>query len=184
MATVTNVCIGRSLQCISCPKRLYCSDMQGQHSPHGTASEFATQPATVRHYLSNMINAPIPSAASPVKRPTRRQDPEAVSQGCSSPNKWAAARASEEDRNVSSNPNSDPSVNPSSASLSARSELTPAGTPYGTPQVTPTKAAGVRHGAGISINELIRSAREGLPPPQVSCRPQVALHQANVNACP
>lgn len=140
--------------------------MQGQPSPQKSNSGFA-QPAAVRHYLSNMINAPIPSVASPVKRPTRRQDPDAGSQGCFSPNKWAATRMSEAERNIGSNPNVNPSVNPSSTSLSAKSELTPAETPYGTPQVTPTKAAGGRPGAGVSISELIRSAREGVAPQQV-----------------
>jgi len=47
---------------------------------------------------------------------------------------------------------------------SARSELAPAGTPYATPHGAPTKpgtTSGTRNGAGISINELICSAREG-----------------------
>lgn len=140
-----------------------------------------------------MINAPIPSAQSPVKRPTRRQDPEAVPSGCFGPSKWASARSSADERNPESNPCSNPTTEgsspnkratsarssvedrnpssiPSSATLSARSELTPAGTPYATPHGTPTKpgtASGTRNGAGISINELIRSAREGIPPPQV-----------------
>ncbi|KAA6419846.1 MAG: serine threonine kinase, partial [Trebouxia sp. A1-2] len=171
-----------------------CQPWEQQPSPQRSASGFASQPATVRHYLSNMINAPIPSAQSPVKRPTRRQDPEAVPSGCFSPSKWASTRSSADERNPGSNPCSNstaegsspnkrpssarssvedrnPSSIPSSATLSARSELTPAGTPYATPHGTPTKpgtAAGTRNGAGISINELIRSAREGVPPPQAA----------------
>ena len=165
-----------------------------QHcSPHRVPSGFAAQPATVRHYLSNMINAPIPSQQSPVKRPTRRQDSETAPSGtCPSPSKWASARSSADDNNPNrdSNPSCssgssptkwasartsaedrNPSSIPSSATLSARSELTPAGTPYGTPHGTPTKpgiASGTRNGAGISINELIRSAREGVAPPQAT----------------
>lgn len=160
--------------------------MQGQPSPQKSNSGFA-QPAAVRHYLSNMINAPIPLVASPVKRPTRRQDLDAGSQGCFSPHKWAATRMSEAERNIGSNPNVNPSINPSSTSLSAKSELTPAETPYGTPQVTPTKAAGGRPGAGVSISELIRSAREGVTPQQVTllmtCNQQTpSVHRFHVHS--
>ncbi|DBB15140.1 TPA: hypothetical protein ACH3X3_004147 [Trebouxia sp. C0006] len=181
-----------------------CHPWEQQPSPQRTGSGFAAQPATVRHYLSNMINAPIPSAQSPVKRPTRRQDPEAVPSGCFSPSKWASARSSADERNPESNPCSNsttegsspnkratsarssvedrnPSSIPSSATLSARSELTPAGTPYATPHGTPTKpgtASGTRNGAGISINELIRSAREGVPPTQDQAHYSHAFRQA------
>ena len=166
-------------------------------SPHRVSSGFASQPATVRQYLSNMINAPLQPQQSPVKRPTRRQASEAVPGGsCFSPNRWASAKAPADGRTAhpssnpsctpgssptkwasarasaeDGNPGSNPSSIPSSATLSARSELTPAGTPYGTPHGTPTKPV-TRNGAGISINELIRSAREGVAPSQVPNIPQ------------
>ncbi|KAL3158095.1 hypothetical protein ABBQ32_011699 [Trebouxia sp. C0010 RCD-2024] len=174
-----------------------------QCSPHRVPAGFVSQPATVRQYLSNMINSPIQPQQSPVKRPTRRQDSEAVPAGsCFSPNRWASAKASADGKtaNPSSNPSctpgssptkwaaarasaedgnpgSNPSSIPSSATLSARSELTPAGTPYGTPHGTPTKPV-TRNGTGISINELIRSAREGVAPSQAARHVRHAVSHA------